>query len=64
MDIQQTLPSPSVQSQILPELVGPPQVWIHLSQTQQQHVLQAIVLVCQEFLRWPHPTPAQEAPHE
>lgn len=64
MDLNPALPSPSVQPQTLTELVVPPQVWIHLSQAQQQRVLQAIVLVCQEFLRSPQPTPAKEAQHE
>ncbi len=64
MDLRPALPSPSVQPPAQTELVVPPQVWIHLSQAQQQRVLQTIVLVCQEFLRSTPPMPAKEALYE
>jgi hypothetical protein len=32
------------------EAIPPSQVWIHLSKGQQHHLLQAIVLVCQELV--------------
>ncbi len=64
MDLKPALPSPSVQPPALTELIAPPRVWLHLSQAQQQRVLQTIVLVCQEFLRPTQPMPAKEGPYE
>ena len=46
---QESLPS-SPASRPAEEMILPSQVWIHLAQDQQHHLLQTIVLVCQELV--------------
>lgn len=33
------------------KMILPSQVWIHLTEDQQHHLMQAIVLVCQELVQ-------------
>lgn len=64
MDTHPAPPSSSTSTETLRELIAPHQVWMHLTLTQQHHLRQTLVLICQDLLRTTAHTQGAEVRHE